>query len=215
MPISHRLKVLFIHIPRTGGHSLERALEMRDSERIGQLCEDRHALFGINDKERALHHYSLAELVSEKLLTKHQLDNYFKFSFVRNPWDKMVSEYFWRGCKQDGQSISFDEFIIKFLQHNVATQDLYSDHYQAQHKFIMDSNGSVAVDFVGRFENLSNDFAQMCQKYQLPNSPLKTLNGTKHLHYSRYYNEESRKLVGEVFREDIELFDYHFELEVR
>tara|TARA_B100000287_G_scaffold246987_1_gene232165 strand:- start:204 stop:557 length:354 start_codon:yes stop_codon:yes gene_type:complete len=83
-------------------------------------------------------------------------------------------------------------------------------HTHSQLKFILGDNGKINMDFIGRYENLENDFKTVCDRIgiqrQLPHHK-----PTKHEHYSRYYDEETIDLVYKKYKEEIEYFDYKFD----
>ncbi len=125
------------------------------------------------------------------LLAPKQWNEYFKFCFVRNPFDKMVSEYFFRS--QDGRfkKGSFKQFCIdcsKGVQH----------FPRSSVKYLIDDE--IAVDFIGRFESLKKDFDYVCKKLnppsdcQLPEKKLKHIAGKSH--YSTYYDTASKEIVS-------------------
>ena len=103
--ISHKHKFIFIHIPNTAGTSIEKAL-------YDESCQ---LLPGEWDYDRAryapLNHLTLQELVDSALLTPAQLQSYFKFCFVRNPWDRLVSEIFSRWLSPWFKDLAVEERI--------------------------------------------------------------------------------------------------------
>lgn len=212
MPISHQYKCLFIHIPKTGGTSVESALGIFGDWKI----EDQNLLFGkieseeikrLGYKSHFLQHLTYDQCLSIKEIPKE----YLRFSFVRNPWDKMVSIYsnpdnnLIEIAKKKGiniQNISFDKFInvIKDIEHI---------HLEEQHKFICDEAGEILIDFIGRFESLSQDFNKLCSLLGVT-ADLPHKNHSKHMLYREYYTEETKNIIAKRYQRDIELFNYSY-----
>jgi hypothetical protein len=157
----------------------------------------------------ALQHLSAKDL--RRILPEETFNNYFKFAIVRNPWDRMLSQYLFdrlfkqpRKEREARRDFSFDEFsdyirgLPAFLR-------------QGQYEFITDEKGECLVDFIGRFENLASDFRALCRRMGVPERHLPHINSSRHTHYSAYYTEETKRRVEELFEEDIEMFGYRFE----
>ena len=187
--ISDGHKFIFIHIPKTAGTSLcniflkEKAYIHTKKGRYYQS------------------HVSVKDL---EITNSDELDKYFTFSFVRNPWDIMVSWYKFRKCR----NLSFDKFLTEYKIKNKYTYWLPETLYQTD--FLLDENDNPLVDFIGRFENLQQDFNIICDKIGIPHQKLPHKNKTKHKHYTEYYDDETRQIVAEKFAKDIEYFGYEF-----
>ena len=133
---------------------------------------------------------------------------YFKFAFVRNPWDRLVSEY---------------EFVRNYTLHprhrKVAAMDSISEfiHFQRkradafQANLLLDANGDLAVDFVGRFEHLPDDFEEAVSGIGIKVEPLQHLNRSRAHDYRDYYDTRSIDLVARYWAREVELFGYTFE----
>jgi len=151
-----------------------------------------------------------------------QYDNrwqdYFKFTIVRNPWDRLVS--CWKNkivtqkpskrqfrsslrWELNYQKATFNEFISKITEKNNITRDI---HWTLCHNLFPVND----IDFIGRFENLQEDFNTVCDKIGIPQQELPHANKTKHKHYTEYYNDETKQIVAEKYAKDIELFGYEF-----
>lgn len=204
MPISHKHKCIFVHIPKTAGTSIEAALGMHgDKPNIGVIPylnqeEDRYHFFGKN-----LQHYTALQI--EEQVENHE--EYFKFTFVRNPWDRFVSAVIFNG----GINYTFKKNISRQVFKKNALRKIESDHlhYKPQLDYILDQRKLPLVDFIGRYENIQNDFKFICNKLH---TPLKLDNRMKtvHRHYTEYYDNETRDIVAQKYAKDIEYFGYKF-----
>jgi chondroitin 4-sulfotransferase 11 len=208
--VDHKDKFIYIHIPKTGGSSIESALK----------CEQ-YSFTRVSSEGNL----QVAPWVSNKWYNKHDPlfkkainDNAFKFAFVRNPFDLMVSCFHWwllpKGknwpqgrFKKEFGDITFPQFIKK-------TSALYLNEYshkkQGQSFWLRDATGAIKVDFIGRFENIQQDFNTICNEIGIPQIDLPHINKTKHKHYTEYYDDDSREIVADSFAVDIEHFDYKF-----
>jgi hypothetical protein len=233
--ISHQHKCIFIHIPKNAGQSIELVflglLDLKWETRAPLLLR-------FNDRPelgpRNLAHLKASEYVRCRYLSQELFDAYFKFTFVRNPWARIISIYKYFGFNT--------RFEFKFFLSNVLKEGLWQEKYWfvcPQSDFVCDEDGRILVDFIGRFENLQNDFYHVCQKIGLPpievphahessiSSPGLSLRPKqlkeyvryqlkgKHIpvykRYQDYYDDESREFVAEFYKKDIDLFHYQFD----
>ena len=198
--INHKHKFIFIHIPKTGGTSIEYVFNKRS----------------VKFKHRTLRKY-------EELY--QQIDQYYKFSFVRNPWDITVSmfNFLWKQkspwAKQwrkdhDISKLSFKEWVThsSFQAPTLRCMDINKTNKGHDGDFSSWlTSEKYTVDFIGRFENLQEDFNTICDKIGIPRQKLPKINKTKHKHYTEYYDEETKQIVAEKYAKDIERFGYKFE----
>ncbi len=157
--------------------------------------------------------------------------NYFKFCFVRNPWDRILScylnkigkdpnvnnEWFRNGVHREfvrmyGDDIfrggmSFEEFVNAIGK---ISDSQANEHFRSQYISLTDSNGNLIPDFIGKFENLEQDFEKICEKINVGPIKLPHLMKTDHRDYKNYYNMRTKEIVAKRFKEDIELFSYKF-----
>ena len=185
-----RLRCVFFHLPKTGG------LAVSD------------ALFG----NRASGHISVED--AKLAFGAWRFRWFFKFCFVRNPWDRLVSAYHYlrKGHPKSPivpllQAGSFAEFVANHLNTPVVARE---EHIRPQHSYVTDSAGRLVVDFVGRFERLAHDYDVVARRLGV-NRPLTTTNRSDHDDYRRYYDAATQARVAEFYRKDIELFDYRFD----
>jgi hypothetical protein len=190
-------KCIFVHIPKCAGISLGRAM------------------FG----DYTGNHMNIATY--QLIFSKSEFESYFKFAFVRNSWDRLVSAYhFLKGggfAKRDREWASanlykfedFEDFVKRWITpENVLTWE----HFKPQHRYVCDPNGKLQVDYVGRFENINNDFDYICSQLGIKaNLPHDNRTSEKRKQYHSYYSDETREIVAGVYKKDIEMFGFRFD----
>ena len=180
--------VVFVHINKTGGSSVEAAL--------GLPFQHRTAL--------ELHELMGARRWADRL----------SFTFVRNPWEKVASHYHYRvKTNQTGlgdHPIGFNEWVA--LAYGERDSRYYDQPrmFMPQMDWITDDTGEVMVDFVGRFERLHDDFEFVCRRIGR-SARLPHLKRSHDEDYRRLYSAESIGIVRDRFAIDIEAFGYVFE----
>ncbi len=201
--IIHSNRLIFVHIQKTGGTSISAALGEKDN------CPEKHFL------ARDL----------RELYGSDTWDAYFKFAFVRNPWDRLVS--WWsmineqRKAYENGSTLNaFQIFVLlrattfeEFLENcdeDIADTDGRKWIYRNQLDYLTDSSGRLIVDFVGRFEWLQKDFQAVAQKALGGPVLLPQTNRSSHEHYSDYYSTAMAEKVRVRFKRDIDAFGYVF-----
>ncbi|MCE5318656.1 MAG: sulfotransferase family protein [Parachlamydia sp.] len=136
----------------------------------------------------------------------------FKFAFVRNPWDRMVSCYFNKVVTQCHPNFalcfgrSFEEFVYYINSCDLAKSDI---HIRLQTELIPIEH----VDFIGRMESFSEDLGYVLNKLGIRYRTIPRKNRSSHEHYSKYYNNITRKIIADKYKADIKAFDYRFETE--
>ncbi len=232
--ICHHYKCIFIHIPKNAGQSIEHVfLESlgltRETRAPLLLRENPHPELG----PPRLAHLKAQDYVDCSYLSQELFDQYFKFTFVRNPWSRVVSLYKYLGYNQ---KYSFKDFLKKKL-----LPDLLSNMYWfvcPQSELIYSDDGELLADYIGRFETLQADFDEICAKIEFPQTPLPHINtstekravpnflqrcGTTLLNrlqkiepfpdyssYRDYYDQESIDIVAQIYAKDIKNFNYSF-----
>ena len=193
-------KFIFIHIPKTGGTSIESALCRKEPDHRK--------------------HISFSQYESE---LGSGIKSYFVFSVVRNPWDRMVSYWKYRqGKKQapiDGKLSDFTDWInfvfsldLNNLTNKVRKKNIpfFRAAIDTQFNFLKNKQGCIGLDVI-KFENLQNDFNKICKKINIDQLSLPHKNKTKHKHYTEYYDDETREIVAKRYKKDIEIFNYSFD----
>jgi Sulfotransferase family len=199
--ISFQKRFLFVHIPKTAGNSIQTILRHYSEDEIVALRADQDGIerFGIrNPNYKIKKHSTLAEY--RAALGEARFRDLYKFTCVRNPWDRIVSYYFGTTLVQAWDRKEFKKLILKAVS---VTDYLRLDKGES------DPFGNV--DYVMRFENLANDFRTVSAKLGIPAAPLPQYNRSNREHYSKYYDAELRELIGKRFAPEIDHFGYAFE----
>lgn len=203
MPICDSLKLIFLHVPKTGGSSIEAVLP-----RLRLLARYTANL-------PAPQHYTYRQLVK---YFPREMAQYRKFAVVRNPWQRLVSDYVWQQMFTK-RRLSFLAFVKKIdriskrcrrwpeqLPPEGVWRPFAVAHFFPQHAYI---GPDVRVL---RHETLNKDFVSLCQEWEIPEKPLPHLNKTVHGNYEDYYKgQEGAEIIPIVLRhfgKDMELFGY-------
>jgi hypothetical protein len=143
--------------------------------------------------------------------------NFYKFTIVRNPWDKIVSQFMYMQKRRDLREFSGmkeDDSLKVYLSLILKKKHVQWEH---QYKFFLDDNGEPLVDYIGRFEKFDNDVKQILKKrnlnktmFGLRNRKIPHYYKSKREHYRYYFDEESSEMVQEMYKKDIELLGYKF-----
>lgn len=183
----HFQEFIFIHINKTAGSSIEKALGMRFLHMTAQE--------------------KLAELGPDRWRSR------FSFTIVRNPWDKVVSHFHYRVKSNktglaDGH-ILFHDWVRLAYREQDPHYHQPAKMFLPQWNWVSDESGRCLVDFIGRFESLENDFAEICRRIGR-RALLPHLKKSNRGRYQDYYDETTRGIVADWFCEDIDRFDYTF-----
>ncbi|MDR3387168.1 MAG: sulfotransferase family 2 domain-containing protein [Rudaea sp.] len=188
-------KVVFVHVPKTGGLS------------IRAICQQ-HRIIVITHDIRSRNYVSLERYKS--------IDpTCFAFAFVRNPWDRVVSAYFYLkrgGDREEDRKdaevyLPYDDFK-SFVLGAFKTETIFEQlHFTPQYRWLSDKS-NLLVDSVARFENLQEDFSKYCGLFNLPNYKLPVSNKSVHAEYKTYYDDQTWSIVANAYRRDIDLFGY-------
>ncbi|MCY1065280.1 sulfotransferase family 2 domain-containing protein [Nannocystis sp. RBIL2] len=136
---------------------------------------------------------------------------YYKFAFVRNPWDWLVSRYFWSRDHQRLFDYEFPE-MLRRLKNGVrlSSSALWLEDALSPQVTRLSIGGTIAVDFIGRFEALQSDFARICSHLRIGTKQLPHVFKTDHKFYVDYYDDDTRAIVEELYAADIAAFGYQF-----
>ena len=200
MNISQQYKCIFIHVNKTAGRSISSTLfgDIKNHLTSKELFD----LYDTTPTKERLKRCKREGYIN--LLHRHW-DQYFKFTFIRNPWDRKLSDYFF-GKKRGivSPTTNFDTYI----KNNHSNFDIWN---VPALEWIEDEDGNIEEDiFIGQFENLQEDFNFVCNKIGFPLTKLPHRNKTNHKPYWEYYTGEIEELVRQKYQKDIKRFNYEF-----
>jgi len=214
MIISHERKYIFVHIPKTGGTSLAHALEGKAKKTdilIGdtpKAIKRRKRLKGKEASGRLWKHSKICDIYG--LVDQEQIEAYFVFTLVRNPWDRMVSYYHWlRIQKFDhphvklAQELEFSPFL-----NNVGTRLVFQG--QQSMTYVQDRQGANQCDLFLRLEHLAQDVEILEDAIGMRFGLIPHENKSDRGAYQAYYTEADAALIAQIFATDIAQFGYRF-----
>jgi hypothetical protein len=217
MVISNKYKFLFVHIAKTGGTSIRSTLEryrLRDPLYLPQfICSRISHLTGHRIGCKIPRHAKV--IAAYEMLPRDLFNSLFKFAFVRNPWDLQVSSFHHIKRERPHRMEGHEDFE-SFLRWKFDLERPYQFHIdtsiELQSDYLVDLHGNVLVDFIGRFENLAEDFAHICDRIGIKTPTLahKRKAGDRKS-YRKYYTDDTAALVARHFKADIDMFGYSFD----
>ncbi len=206
MLISDSHKFIFVHIRKSAGSSLRDTLEPLSLPKpTDPVAKVKSRFLKIEKDYRKFAFRQHNEiLVAKKVLPAEVFDSYFKFAFVRNPWDRLVSEYeFIRRRPDHGRhskvtKMNFNEYIV------------YQSRRRDAHQIDMlaDKQGNILMDFIGKFESLDEDWDRVATKLGIENRELGHRKKSGIKDYKAYYTQETWDLVADLWKRDILAFGY-------
>ncbi len=188
-------KAIFVHITKAAGTSLALSL-------FGELP----------------YHYTAQQY--RVIFGRKHFNNCFKFTFVRNPWDRLYSAYSYLtggGWNEDDANWArinlsnvkdFNDFVMNWLTEEKLNSHI---HLRPQHKFICDRKNKPIIDYIGYFETIQEDFDNISNKLGLTNKNLKHTNASKRAGYREIYTQDSIKKVYDLYKFDIVSLGYQFD----
>jgi hypothetical protein len=194
---------IFVHVQKTGGNSVRAALG-------GDIFDARK-------------HFTARELRASHGEAVWKAS--FKFSFVRNPWDRLVSWWSMIDNARDyvdpaqppnaffgyvlARAKSFEEFLLR-CDGEIVDSDGRKNIFRNQIDYLVDDDGAILVDFVGRFERLQQGFDEISRRLGRAPVELARTNASQHAAYTAYYTPAMAEIVARRYAADIAQFGYRF-----
>ena len=203
MIISHAHKFLFVAIPKTATHSIRRALRPQLHQYDWEQCHlFEHKAFPLEPIAQLRHgHISCVQI--KPFLPAGIWEQYWKFCFVRNPYDRFVSTcYFFH---RETSHMERDPLgtMKRSLSEAETRQHVL---FRPQHEFICGPDSQLLVDYVGTFEALQEHFDTICQRLQLPSTVLSVHNASDRKPVEECYDRELRDMVASYYAKDFALW---------
>jgi hypothetical protein len=219
MLLSVKHNFLFVHTAKTGGTSIRAALSRyRYAGRYGPAAFVAHKLDQLTGHRIGAKFPRHAKAIAAReMLPRELYDQLFKFSFVRNPWDLQVSSFHHIRRERPHLMGQYSEDFEGFLRWKLNPERPYQYHIdtsiELQSDYVVDLQGRLIVDFVGKYERLIEDYEDICQRIGLPAKPLphKRKAQDRKKNFRSYYTDETAELVARHFAQDIERFGYAFD----
>ena len=208
MIISHKHRFIFFAVPRTATHTLRQALRPA----LGEGDWEQQVLSGRQNIPvpglAAIGHGHISFQQLREQLPAPTLAGYFKFGFVRNPFDRFVSTCFFLNRRNPGfvgREVEFMRLALgkpRFRQRVLALP---------QYRLLTDGSGAVMMDYVGCYETLQESYAEICRRIGMAPAGLSRRNASHHQEYACYYDRPLQQAVADYYRKDFELFGYDVE----
>ena len=201
--INHDLKFIYIRVTKTASTSFLKTFGQNGYPL--KLVGDRNIIPEIRLPNR--HH--LPSKYIAQAVGQETFDSYLKIAFSRNPWDRMLTSYL-MGKNYQRSAVfgkTFDGWLKEYEPMDPDLPALGKPKHSHPMPVFSFARGA---DFIGRFENLNEDFKKVCNLLGIPELKLLHLNRRKHKHYTEYYNDERKEIVAKEYAKDIQYFGYEF-----
>lgn len=204
--VSHEWKTIFVHIPKTGGSSIEQIIWPIEKGRT-----EAELWMGFKDTYHNKYQTGgLQHLLAEQI--RHVLGDqifygYFKFSIVRNPWDKALSQYRYMAKRPDLMgfiSMNEKDCFKRYLERIQLKEHV---QWMPQYRFVMSASGDFLADYIGRFEAFNHAVQAVTRRIGLPCHVIPHLNAGDAFGV-RFLDQESCEWIAELYKEDISIFGY-------
>lgn len=205
MIISHKHRFIFFAVPRTATHAVREALRTQLDENDWEQ-KILHGESSIPIPEiAALKHGHISCRQIKEHLSRDSWEAYFKFAFVRNPFDRFISACFFLNRKNPDFKGREIPVMKQLLNRDVFRQRML---IIPQYRFLVDDADRLGMDYIGRYETLQVSWDEICARTGIKPGKLPEKNVSDHDRYSNYYDLELKELVAEFYRIDLELFHY-------
>lgn len=212
--IDHKNQIIFIHIPKCAGSSIEYFFGVKPFD---WQTPNYETLTGWCGKRKIhLHHATPKELLETNLIDETTWNTYTKFTVVRNPWDRALSDYVWLN-RFNTINCSFKDFLLKRGKLSKILTDKEDKSYRGDHLYpqvdFLKIEDELVIDSVIRFENLRTELQHFLKPLKINGKALPhDKKSKKHFkHYSHFFRDHEIELVENLYKDDIRFLNYKFE----
>jgi hypothetical protein len=213
--ISHLNKCIFVHIPKTGGSSIEDLIFKKNERTTENLWMGFIDKYNNKFQTGGLQHLKAFQI--RNIFGKEIYDVYYKFSIVRNPYLKAISQFEYLKKRDDlcdylgyNKTQSFKKYL-ELIQKTSHVQ------WEQQSNFIYDENDILIVDFVGKFENFETEVNKVLNNlslnksfFGLINKRIPHNNKGKKKDVGYYLDKESEEIIENIYERDFKLLGYDY-----
>lgn len=201
MPINRKEKIILIHIPKNAGSSIAKTLNIYPENRHKKNL---NICYGIEDDKTVLQ--SLPLEYYDRYLNDILINECLKIAVVRNPYDRVLSDYFWsdRGCKNILEFLILIENTLKKEKSEIIKyNDFHQNHFLPQYEYIR--SDKFKIDKIFRFENINQEFQDF-----FPEKKLCHINQTNHVNWKEFFADKRKELdlINKIYSVDFKKFNY-------
>jgi len=208
MIISYYSRFIFFAVPKTGTQSIRYALRAYLHDNDWEQCSlFEKKSFPVKEFADLGHgHLSYQQLASH-FIPQH-LDTFFKFAFVRNPYDRFVSTcYFINRTNLRMKQCPLDTMKSIIQKPELMKRVLFLPQYS----FLCDNQENIMMDYIGRLEYFEKHCSTICQNINIKTFKIPRLNNYSIPKYHEIFDTELKELIGQFYSKDFKLFGYDFE----
>ena len=215
--INHDLKTVFIHIHKTGGTYISYMLQKYYGFKNYYLRRPDHDIFCMNKKKTTkylnyenrihgvLNYFKTSSFINKKMnMTPQKWDTYYKFCFIRNPYDRIISGWY----HVNKLNIPFSNYLNLYNRCN----DVEFMHvFMPQVRNIINEKGKININFIGQFENLEEDFQKVLKNIgvkDIIHEVSKKMNKREHNQFYTYFSKEALNKVNLILKEDFKYLNF-------
>lgn len=209
MIISHKHRFIFFAVPKTATHAVRAALR----EHLEEGDWEQQMLFGEQTIPigpiAALKHGHISFQQVSAHLPERIWKTYYKFGFVRNPFERFVSSCIFLNRRNPDFKGHETDFMKRVIADDVFMRRVL---VIPQYRLLADEDNRIMMDYVGRYETLQTSYGHICKEIGIPESRLPKENESLHAHYASYYDDDLKRSVASFYHLDFKFFGYNPEL---